>query len=201
MPTRTLIQGGIVVSMVPDDQPRQVDVLVEADRIVGLSESASASSQPAADTTIDASGCIVLPGLINTHTHTPMTIMRGTSDDLRAPTADRPLTFPPGQDWTGHLTPDDHYWSSRLAIAEMIRTGTTTFVDMYHDMDRVAQAVIDSGVRGALGWEILTFRNDPVEWLPYDEPTARRTFEECVKKYPYSSPAAAARMEIKRIKY
>jgi 5-methylthioadenosine/S-adenosylhomocysteine deaminase len=179
MSPRTLIHGGIVVSMVEDDEPRLADVLVEADRIVSMSDPATNGGQLVADNFIDARGCIVMPGLINTHTHTPMTIMRGTSDELRAPTADRPPTFPPGQDWTGHLTPDDHYWSSRLAMAEMIRSGTTTFVDMYHDMDRVAQAVIDSGIRGALGWEILTFRNDPVEWLPYDEPTARRTFEEC----------------------
>jgi 5-methylthioadenosine/S-adenosylhomocysteine deaminase len=179
MSPRTLIHGGIVVSMVQDDAPRHADVLVEADRIVSVGDPASVGGQPAVDNFIDANGCIVMPGLINTHTHSPMTIMRGTSDDLGPPTAARPPTFPPGQDWPSQLTPDDHYWSSRLAIAEMIRGGTTTFVDMYHDMDRVAQAVIDSGVRGALGWEILTFRNDPNEWLPYDEPTARRTFEEC----------------------
>jgi 5-methylthioadenosine/S-adenosylhomocysteine deaminase len=183
MPNRIVIRNGILISMVLGDEPRLADLYIQDDQIAAILPETETAPFPAetADTQIDARGCVVMPGLINAHTHTPMTLMRSTSDDVGYPSADRPVTLPPDQDWRKSLTADDHYWSSRLAIAEMIRTGTTTFVDMYHDMDRVAQAVIDSGVRGALGWEILTFRNDPNEWLPYDEPTAQRTFEECAR--------------------
>lgn len=179
MPNRTLIRGGIVLSMVEGDIPHETDVYIDGDRIVAIGPAGAPFTPEEASTVIDAQGCVVMPGLINTHTHTPMTLMRSTWDDAGGPGPDQPSPLPPGQDWRGNLTPDDHYWATRLAIAEMIRSGTTTFVDMYRDMDRVAQAVIETGVRGALGWEILTFRNDPNEWLPYDEPTAQRTFEEC----------------------
>src|SRR5512146_362250 len=144
MSERLLIHGGITLTMVDGDEPSLNDVLIGEGRILAVGN----LEQPLGDTVvIDASGCVVMPGLINTHTHTPMTIMRSTADNLGSPGKGRPPIFPPGQDWTQNLNPEDHYWSARLAIAEMIRSGTTTFVDMYHDMDRVAQAVIDSGIR------------------------------------------------------
>lgn len=180
MTEKIIIQNGIVLSMADGYTPIRADLYVEGDRIVGLDAMGSFTEEEPI-TRIDAKGCAVLPGLINTHTHTPMTIMRSTTDDLGFPTPDRPMPLPPDQDWRQYLTAEDHYWSSRLAIAEMIRTGTTTFVDMYHDMDRVAQAVVDSGVRGVLGWEIYAFRNAPGEWLPYDEDVGRRTFEESAR--------------------
>jgi 5-methylthioadenosine/S-adenosylhomocysteine deaminase len=179
MAAELLIQGGIVLSMLPGAVPRQMDVLIDGDRIAAVGAMTSPLPDKAGRTVINVDGCLVMPGLINAHTHTPMTLMRSTSENVGFPSPDRAPTLPPNHDWRAHLTPDDLYWSSRLAMAEMIRTGTTTFVDMFHDMDRVAQAVVDTGLRGALGWEILTFRNDPKEWLPYDEATARRTFEEC----------------------
>jgi 5-methylthioadenosine/S-adenosylhomocysteine deaminase len=175
---KTLIRNGIVITMKEGQPPEKMDVLIEDDRILAL-----APLLPFAEgmTLIEAENCVVMPGLINTHTHSPMTVMRSTADNMGSPGKGRPPIFPPGQDWTGNLTPDDHYWSASLAIAEMIRSGTTTFVDMYHDMDRVAQAVIDTGMRASLGWEIITFRNDPVLWLPYDETIARKSFEECTQ--------------------
>lgn len=174
MTNRIIIKGGIILSMVDNNDIQVNDLWIENDRIVNISQHTGGDNA----IVLDATGCVVMPGLINTHTHTPMTIMRSTADNLGAPGKGRPPIFPPGQDWTGNLTPDDTYWSSFLAIAEMIHSGTTTFVDMYHDMDKVAQAVIDGGVRGALGWEIMTFRNDPVLWLPYDEANARKSYED-----------------------
>jgi 5-methylthioadenosine/S-adenosylhomocysteine deaminase len=176
---RILIQGGVVLSMVADEEPRRSDVFIQGNRIIAVGPSVPPFRLEDATTVIDARDCLLMPGLINAHTHTPMTLTRSTSDDAGPPSADGTLAFPMGKDWRGHLTPEDHYWSSRLAIAEMIRSGTTTFVDMYRDMDQVARAVIDTGVRGALGSEILTIRNDSKQWLPYDERTARRTFDEC----------------------
>jgi 5-methylthioadenosine/S-adenosylhomocysteine deaminase len=172
-----LIEGGLVLTMAPNEPPRRADVLVERDRIAAV-------GAPAADegvTVIDARGCLVMPGLVNAHTHSPLTLMRSTSDDLGAPGPSRISSMPRGQDWRGRLSPEEHQCATRLAIAEMIRSGTTTFVDMFEGMDQVARAVIDMGVRAALGWEITTFRNDPVRWLPYDDRTARRTFESAGK--------------------
>jgi 5-methylthioadenosine/S-adenosylhomocysteine deaminase len=177
--SRILIQGGVVLSMAADEEPRRSDVFIQGDRIVAVGPAVPPFRLEEATTVIDARDCLLMPGLINTHTHTPMTLTRSTSDDAGPPSADRTSIFPIGKDWRGHLSPEDHYWSSRLAIAEMIRSGTTTFVDMYSDMDQVAQAVIDTGIRAALGSEILTIRNDSSQWLPYDERTARRTFEQC----------------------
>ena len=172
-----LIRGGIVLSMVDGDPPREADLLIEGDRILAIGSEEEVSRLGGGATRIDARNCLVMPGLINSHTHTPMTMMRSTSDDVGAPDPSRPATLPPNRDWRGNLTRDDIYWSSCLAIAEMIRCGTTSFVDMYHDMDQVARAVVDAGVRAALGWEIISFRTDVKEWLPYDEETARQSFE------------------------
>jgi 5-methylthioadenosine/S-adenosylhomocysteine deaminase len=174
---KIFIEGGILLTLVEGVEPVQANLLIEGDRIRAIGGSISPDPLDAEITRINAKGCAVLPGLINLHTHTPMTIMRSTSDDLGFPTPDRVEAFPPGKDWRGGLTPEDHYWSSCLAIAEMIRTGTTTFVDMYHDMDQVGRAVVDTGIRAALGWEIYSFRNDPEEWLPYDESVGQQTFE------------------------
>jgi 5-methylthioadenosine/S-adenosylhomocysteine deaminase len=174
MTNSIIIKGGIVLSMLGANDIQVNDIWIEDDRIVKIGRYAGGDDA----TVVNATGCVVMPGLINTHTHTPMTIMRSTADNLGSPGKGRPPIFPAGQDWTNNLTPDDHYWSSFLAIAEMVHSGTTTFVDMYHDMDKVAQAVIDSGIRGALGWEIMTFRVDPILWLPYDEGNARKSFDD-----------------------
>ena len=103
---------------------------------------------------IDAEGMLVMPGLINTHTHAAMTLFRGVADDL------------PLQTWL-----QDHIWplearfgnaesvalGTRLAIAEMIRSGTTTFSDMYFFEDEVARAALDAGIRVIIGEGLLDF--------------------------------------------
>jgi 5-methylthioadenosine/S-adenosylhomocysteine deaminase len=181
MKKKIIIRNGIVLSMV-EGQPAQVaDVIVEEDRFSEIRKLDPGEEDDVGADVLDAGGCVVMPGFINTHTHTPMTIMRSTMDGLGFPSLDSPQIFPAGMDWRGGLTADDHALSTRLAQLEMIRTGTTTFVDMYHDMDRVAEAVIESGMRAALGSEIHDFRNDPDEWLPYDEEVARNSFEASVQ--------------------
>jgi 5-methylthioadenosine/S-adenosylhomocysteine deaminase len=174
-PTKIAIEGGIVLDMVSGAAPMVANVLIEGDRIVSVGAGIPSATAP--HEVIDARGCWVMPGLINAHTHTPLTMMRSTSDDCGPPTQERISTMPAGQDWRGRLTADEMAWATRLAIAEMIHSGTTTFVDTSHAMEGVAQAVVDTGIRAALGSEIMTFRNHPKEWLPYHEATARRTFE------------------------
>ena len=112
MTKRIILKDGILLSMVEDSDVRVDDLWIENDRIVKIGKYEGGDDA----VVLDAAGCVVMPGLINTHTHTPMTIMRSTADNLGNPGKGRPPIFPPGQDWTGNLTPDDHYWSSFLAI-------------------------------------------------------------------------------------
>ena len=101
-----------------------------------------------ADNEIDGSGKIALPGLINAHTHLSMTVFRGYADDMQL------------QDWLqkkiwpleAKLSDEDCYFGALLGAAEMIRSGTTSFVDMYFHMESVAKAVAESGLRGFLAY-------------------------------------------------
>ncbi|CEH30056.1 amidohydrolase family protein [Aneurinibacillus migulanus] len=98
------------------------------------------------DEVIDAKGRIVMPGLVNTHGHTAMSLLRGYADDL------------PLQEWLetkmwpleAQFTEDHVRWGTSLSIIEMLKTGTTTFVDMYDHMDMVAELVTASGMRARL---------------------------------------------------
>nr|WP_236860309.1 amidohydrolase [Candidatus Formimonas warabiya] len=98
------------------------------------------------DRIIDASGCVALPGFVNTHTHAAMTLFRSYADDL------------PLMEWLNTkiwpieaiLTGPDIYWGTMLCILEMIKSGTTVFADMYDFMDDVARAVDESGIRAVL---------------------------------------------------
>jgi 5-methylthioadenosine/S-adenosylhomocysteine deaminase len=95
---------------------------------------------------IDGDGAIALPGLVNTHTHAAMSLLRGYADDMFL------------QDWLSqkiwpleaHLTGDDVYWGTKLACLEMIKTGTTAFKDMYFFMMDACRAVEEMGIRAVL---------------------------------------------------
>jgi len=103
-----------------------------------------------ADTEIDADGDVILPGLINTHTHVAMALMKGIADDL--PFSDfLSRTF----SIDSKRTPKDIRCGAELGCLEMIRGGTTTFVDLYYSEDVIASAVESSGLRGVLCWAVL----------------------------------------------
>jgi 5-methylthioadenosine/S-adenosylhomocysteine deaminase len=100
-----------------------------------------------ADTVIDAKRKALVPGFVNTHTHAAMTLFRGYADDLPLQTW--------LQDWIwpaeAKLTGEDVYWGTKLACLEMIRTGTTTFNDMYWHALESAKAVDEMGIRTRIG--------------------------------------------------
>jgi 5-methylthioadenosine/S-adenosylhomocysteine deaminase len=128
------------------DQIGQGDIAIEGNQLllIGNSGHIPAGWQP--DRVIDGRDRLCLPGLINCHTHAAMTLLRGFADDL------------PLMEWLetkiwpaeNRLTGEDVYWATLLAIIEMIRSGTTTFSDMYFFMDDVARAVAQTGVRAVL---------------------------------------------------
>ena len=109
------------------------------------------------DKTINGPGKMLIPGLINAHTHASMTVLRNCADDLLF------------GDWLfgrimpleDKLTGDDCYWSMKLAIMEMLRCGTTAFIDMYYFMDFLAKAVEETGIRAVLSRGLISDAKDP----------------------------------------
>jgi len=104
--------------------------------------------------TIDAKGALVLPGFINGHTHVPMTLLRGLHDDVTLDEWLRKYIFPAE---AKNVTEDFVRWGTRLAAAEQIRSGITTFADMYYFEDAVAEETKAAGMRGVLGETFLDF--------------------------------------------
>ncbi len=103
---------------------------------------------------IDCTGCFVMPGLINAHTHLAMSMLRGVADDLPLQKWLNSVIFPIEKKFVNKETV---YWSSLLSMMEMISTGTTCFVDMYYFENQVAKAAVDIGMRGFVGEGALDF--------------------------------------------
>lgn len=121
------------------------DVLIEGDRISAVGH---VKARP--DEIIDATGCIVMPGLINCHTHVSMALMRSVADDVKLEKfLDRTFAI------DAKRTPEDVEIGATLGCIEMARSGTTTFLDIYYDEDRIAKGVEQVGLRGYLGWTVL----------------------------------------------
>ena len=132
--------------IVTQDAQRRIlrgDVVIDGDNIVSVGDRYNGT----ADREIDASGDIVMPGMINTHTHVAMAPLKGICDDLAFQDfLDK--VFKIDSDRTDY----DLDMGTRLGCAEMMRGGTTTFVDLYYSEDVIAKAVQDAGIRGVLCW-------------------------------------------------
>src|SRR5262245_13596557 len=126
-PVDLLVTGGTVVTMDPSYRVvASGAVAIKGDRIVAVGEAAALRQRYAPARTIDATGRIVMPGLVNTHTHVPMTLLRGVADDVELMVWLTKYIWPAEN---AHVTPEFVTWGTRLAAWEMIRTGTTTFAD------------------------------------------------------------------------
>lgn len=140
-------------TILPLNQTNFIDngtLAIKDGRITFVGKDASAR-QISAEVKIDARGKVALPGLINCHTHVPMTLFRGLAED-------KPLdVWLKGTVWPleAHLKPEDVYSAALLGCLEMIEGGTTCFADMYFHEDKVAEAVEKSGLRGVLGEGII----------------------------------------------
>ena len=119
---------------------------------VGPSPEIEAAYQPTE--TIDCGGCIISPGLINAHTHAAMTLLRGLADDLRLDVWLYGYMMPVEREFVGH---EFCYTGTLLACAEMLRSGVTTFCDMYYNEAEVARATAEAGIRAVLAQTILKF--------------------------------------------
>jgi len=155
------VSGGRVLR--PDGRVERADVAVDRDegtiRAVGGPSDVDDAVGGATDETLDASGSLVIPGLVNAHTHVAMTLLRGYADD-------KPLDPWLREDiWPAEaaLTPDDVEVGAELGALEMIRSGTTAFADMYFAMDRVAAVVDRAGLRARLGHGVVTVGKDDAD--------------------------------------
>lgn len=147
MSNRVLLTNLVIITMNGErDVIGNGSIGVENDTIRFVCERGAEPQDWQADATHDLSGRIALPGLINTHTHAAMTLLRGYADDMALMEWLRDRIWP----FEDCLTPDDIYFGTLLACAEAIRSGTTTFADMYMHMDSVAEAVKVSGLRSLL---------------------------------------------------
>jgi 5-methylthioadenosine/S-adenosylhomocysteine deaminase len=140
-----LVAGDYVVTM--NDAGLVIEdgaVAVDGDRIVGVGPRTDIASKFRARRTLDGAGKVVLPGLINGHTHAAMTLLRGIADDIELIEWLQKYIFPTE---VRFVDADFVRVGTELACAEMIRGGTTTFVDMYYFPDSVAEAVESCGLR------------------------------------------------------
>jgi len=129
-------------------------VAISGDTILAVGPRSRITAQYAASQTIDAKGKLVLPGFINGHTHVPMTLLRGLHDDVTLDDWLRKYIFPAE---AKNVTEDFVRWGTRLAAAEQIRSGITTFADMYYFEDAVADETKAAGMRGVLGETWIDF--------------------------------------------
>jgi len=138
-----------------------------------------------ADEVVDCSGCVVIPGLINAHTHAPMTLLRGLADDLRLDVWLMGYMMPVEQEF---VRPDFCWLGTQLACAEMIRSGTTCFADMYYYEEAVADATAQAGLRAICAETVLKFSTPDA--LSYDESLEHtRDFIQRWKGHPLVTPA------------
>jgi 5-methylthioadenosine/S-adenosylhomocysteine deaminase len=124
-----------------------VDVKVSGNRISAIGHNLSAENEEA----LDCSEKVVMPGLINAHTHVSMSLLRGISDDKSLEDWLHEEIFPAEEE----LDAEDAYVGAKLGCLEMLKSGTTTFNDMYAEMDRVADAVDETGIRAVLSRGVL----------------------------------------------
>lgn len=149
MSNTILIKNAFILSPNTNFEDKQ-SVLIEDDRI---SQIASQIDETDVDRIIDAAGKILLPGFINTHTHLSMTLFRGLADDLSLDSWLNDHIWPMEANLNGEYC----YIGALLGAVELIKSGTTTFSDMYFYMEDVARAVDEAGIRAVLSYGMIDF--------------------------------------------
>ncbi len=150
-----LLVNANVLSM--DEQFHQYNpgaVAVSGNSIVAVGSQASLESEYSSSQKIDCGGKVLMPGLINAHTHVPMTLLRGLADDLRLDVWLMGYMMPVEREF---VSPDFVKLGTQLACAEMIRSGVTTFNDMYYFEEDIAKATAEAGMRAICAQSVLKF--------------------------------------------
>lgn len=166
-----LIKNGTIITQNKNRDIFHGSLYIEENKIVEISQN---NINVEADTEIDASGQIIIPGLINTHTHLPMTLLRGYGDDMVLSEWLQTRIWPV----EAKLTADTVKTGSELGLLEMMQSGTTTFFDMYFFEETIAETVDALGMRAVLGF---AFIDHGTPQYPADELFDKA--ENFVKKY------------------
>ena len=161
-----------------DDGRRVIEngaVAVRGERIVAAGSKRDIDRDYQPKQRLDRPDALIAPGLVNTHGHAPMVLLRGIADDLRLQDWLEKYIFPAE---ARNVTPDFVRWGTRLACMEMLQGGTTTFTDMYYFEDVIAETTKECGMRGVLGETIIGFpvadAKTPADGLRYAEKFIQR---------------------------
>lgn len=184
----TILTGGTVVTMNQQfDVIQDGAVAIRAEKIVGIGTSAEIAAQFQAERNVDCRGQYILPGLVNAHTHVPMTLLRGLADDLRLDVWLMGYIMPTEREF---VTPEFCRLGTGLACAEMIRSGITSFADMYYFEADVAAATAEAGLRGVLGQSVLKFPTPDADTYESSLEYAAKFIEKW-RGHPLITPAVA----------
>jgi 5-methylthioadenosine/S-adenosylhomocysteine deaminase len=150
----TILAGGTLMTVNAADELLAADLWIEGDRIAGI-DPAGRPPEPG-DTVIDCAGTLILPGLVNVHTHAATAFFRGLADD-------RPREFRSGYAVPGQerFTVDDYVQSAHAAANEFLLHGVTCIADRLGQMDRIAPALADSGIRAVVGHSLSDAKGRP----------------------------------------
>ena len=185
LPCDLLLTNATVLTM--DEQftaYEKGEIAIDGDAIVAV---AADLSQYEPRETVDCGGRVVMPGLVNAHTHVPMSLLRGLADDLRLDVWLMGYMMPVEREF---VSPDFVRLGTKLGCAEMIRSGVTCFADMYYFEETVAQATADAGMRALCGQTVLRFPAPDAR--SYEEGLTRaREFIQRWKGHPLIVPAPA----------
>lgn len=150
-----IIEGGILISMAAGEAPTpSARIFIKGDKIVDIQRAGDKPPISEGVELIDASKGIIMPGLVNAHSHTAMTIFRGMADDLPLKQWLFEKIFPAE---SKYLNPETVYWGTLLGCLEMIASGTTSLVDGYFFQDETVRAVHKSGLRALIAQGVLDF--------------------------------------------
>lgn len=188
IPVDFILTDALVLTM--DEEFKQYApgaVAVQGDSIVAVGPADEIAEKYSANESVDCGGKILMPGLVNAHTHVPMTLLRGLADDLRLDVWLMGYMMPVEREF---VSPEFVRLGTSLACAEFIRSGVTTFCDMYYFEEDVARATADAGLRAVCAQTVLKFPSpDADSWE--DSLALARGFIERWKGHPLIVPSVA----------
>ena len=184
-----IVLGGTVLTMEPGSRPiANGAVAIAKDRIAAVGPAEELLELAPTGEVITATNCIIMPGLVNTHSHLAMTLLRGVADDL------------PLQEWLehhiwpaekSHITRETVRLGTQLAAAEQLRAGITTTTDMYFFADEAAAVLAEVGMRGVVGESMIDFAT-PSCATPDDTLAMQRDLISAYRDHPLVVPSVAA---------
>ncbi|MGD8555020.1 MAG: amidohydrolase [Anaerolineales bacterium] len=162
-------------------------VAVQGDSILDVGQEPTISKAYRSSQIVDCGGKVLMPGLVNAHTHVPMTLLRGLADDLRLDVWLLGYMMPVEREF---VTPEFCRLGTKIACAELIRSGVTCFADMYYFEDSVAEATAEVGMRALCSQTVVKFPAPDAESYE-DSLAASRDFISRWKDHPLILPAIA----------